>query len=191
MVLPESVREELLKQFLFAMESVLRGSLPSWILQGSMLGGVLCVAWSRRVAAKFATRMATAPTEPFHRWRMSGALVRPLVIAYLAVAVLAMMSQAQALFSLSDVLWGGFSLMLALQGGAVLSFLMRRGGVRPAVRALIVGALLVMSNLALTLFGGAGQAFNLLALLGVIDLVFNLRKRRGAPEERDEEEDES
>lgn len=176
-VLAEPVREELIKQFQFAMESLLRQSLPIRILEGAIWGGLLCVAWPRRIAARYATEMEIAPLPPFHDWHIPSRLFRPMIISLIAVWLLVFVSGEQAIASVADVLWAGVSTVVALQGGALLSSLMRKSGVRARNRVVIVIALLLLLNFSLVLLGFADQMFNPRML------------RKPSHDKRDEEED--
>ena len=159
--LDEPVRQELIKQFMFTSENLLRQSLPSQVLQGAIFGGVLSVAWPRRVAARYATQMEPAPLPPFHEWFIPTHLFRPVGLIVGGVALLTLMSGAPAMISLADVLWAGGSAVVALQGGALLAFLMRKGGVRAPLRMAAVMALLCLLQYALLLLGLADQFLNL------------------------------
>ncbi|MCL2545484.1 MAG: DUF2232 domain-containing protein [Clostridia bacterium] len=162
--LDEPIREELIKQFLFSSENLLRKALPSQILQGSIFGGVLSVAWPRRVAARYATQMEPAPLPPFHEWYIPARLFRPVALTVLGAGLLMLLSGARSMISLVDVLWAGGGAVMALQGGALLAFLMRKGGIRAPLRMAAVVALLVLLQRALFLLGFADQFLNTRAL---------------------------
>ena len=173
-LLPATVREELIKQALFTVEGYMRQSLPSQILQGAMLGGVLSVAWPRRVAARRATEMELAPRAPFHLWHIPKALSKPLMLTLLGAWLLA--SWSESLTSLFRLIWVGASLLFSLQGGAFLAFMMRKGGARPVVRGGAVCLLFLLFPFVLLIMGCADQ-------------LFNPRKLRGASQEKRDEED--
>ena len=163
-VLDGPMREEVIKQFLFASESLLRQTLPSQILQGAIYGGLLCVVWPRRTAARYANETELAPLPPFHKWHIPARLFQPMVFTLLAAGLLMLLSGAQAMVNLVNVLWTGVRTVLALQGGALLMFLMRKSGVRSPFRTAIVIAMLYLFSFALLLLGFADQAFNPRAL---------------------------
>ncbi len=176
-VLDAPVRDELIKQFLFFAESLLRQGLAGVILQSAILGGLLCAAWPRRVAARYATQMATAPMPPFHEWFVPMQIFIPMMGTVLALGLLMLLSGAQAMIDIFYLFWAGVSVVMALQGGALLVFIMRRGGAKPATRVSAVIALMVLAN------------FMLLAL-GFADQLFNLRMmRKPTNDKRDEEDD--
>lgn len=155
--LDEPIRQELIKQFLFSSERLLRQALPNRLLQGAIFGGVLCVAWPRRVAARYATEMEHAPMPPFHEWFVPTRLFRPVALAIIAAALLMFLAGTQEMISLVSVLWGGGSAVISLQGGALLAFLMRKNGVRAPLRMAAVAALLYLLQYALLLLGFADQ----------------------------------
>ena len=155
--LDEPVRQELIKQFLFTSESLLRQALPNQIFQGAIYGGVLSVAWPRRVAARYAAEMERAPMPPFHEWFIPTRLFRPAALTVLAAGLLMFFAGTQATVSLVHVLWAGGSAVIALQGGALLAFLMRKSGVRAPLRMVAVIALLYLLQFALLLLGFADQ----------------------------------
>ena len=147
--LDEPIRQELIKQFMFDSENLLRRALPNRILQGAIYGGVLSVAWPRRVAARYATEMDRAPLPPFHEWHVPMGLFRHVGLAVLGITFLMFMSGAQAMISLVSVLLAGVGAVMALQGGAVLAFLMRKRGIRAPLRMAVVVALLGLFQFAL------------------------------------------
>jgi len=154
------VREELIKQFMFSSESLLRQSLPNQVLRGVIYSGVLSVAWPRRVAARHANEMEPAPMPPLHEWYIPIRLFRPLVFTVLGAGLLMFLSGSRAMVNLVNVLWSGVSAVIALQGGALLAFMMRKGGVRASLRMAAVVALLYVLNYVMVLLGFADQFFN-------------------------------
>lgn len=158
--LPGALREELLKQFLFYIESLVRQTMATQILQGSMLGGVLAVYSSRRVAAKRATQMDLAPVTPFHEWHIPHRPGWALMLTALIIGMLSMFSSAPETAAVSDLLWAGASLILALQGGALLAFMMRRSGMRAGSRMAVVILLMVLFQFVLVMAGCLDQLSN-------------------------------
>jgi hypothetical protein len=179
LVLSDAVREELIKQVLFTAEAWLRETTSGQILQGALLGGVLCVAWPRRWVARHATEadQPLAPRVAFHQWCLPPAVTRPLILTLLGAWLLTFLTGAPPLIRLFSVLWAGVSLVLALQGGALLAFLMRKSGARPGARVVVVCVVFVLFQFALI-------------LLGCADQLFNPRMLRSASPKRHDEEDE-
>lgn len=158
--LDEVIREELIKQFMFTSESTLRLALPSQILQSAILSGLLCVTVPRKVATKFATQMDTAPMPAYHEWYIPANLFKPMALTVVAVGVLMLLSGSQAMIDLFNLLWAGIGTVIALQGGALLAFLMRKSGIRSGQRILLVAALMVLLNFLLIMLGFADQFLN-------------------------------
>jgi hypothetical protein len=154
------VRNEMIKQFLFTTESLLRQSMPGQILQGAIYGGVLSVAWPRRVASRYATVMELAPFPPFHEWHIPARFFKFAMYTLLGAGLLMFLSGEQALISLVNVLWAGLTAAAALQGGALLAFMMRKGGLRASLRIAVTVAALCLLNYVLVLLGFADQLFN-------------------------------
>lgn len=176
LALPSALREELLKQFLLYVESLVRQTMANQVLQGAMLGGLLSVYGSRRVAAKRTMQMELAPVTPFHQWHIPHRPGWALILTALIIGMLPMFSSAPETAAVSDLLWGGTSLVLALQGGSLLAFMMRRGGMRVGTRTAVVILLLVLFQF-------------LLVLAGCVDQLSNPRKLRPPmPGRRDEED---
>jgi len=189
--LDEPIRQELIKQFLFSSENLLRQALPTQVLQGAVFGGVLSVAWPRRVAARFATSMDPAPMPPFHEWFIPWHLFGPLALTVVGAFLLVFLSGAWPVFNLSSLLWAGGTAVMALQGGALLTFWMRRRGLRAPLRMAAVIALLYAFQ-----YRQLHALQYALPVLGIVDQFRNPRTLRKPPKnhpynpfKRDEEGD--
>jgi len=179
--LDEPIRQELIKQFLFDSENLLRQALPNRILQGAIYGGVLGIASPRRVAARYAVEMDRAPLPPFHEWHIPMPWFRPVALAVLGITFLMFVSGARAMISLVVVLFAGAGAVMALQGGALLAFLLRKNGLRAPVRMAVVIALLILYQFALL-----GIFQYTLLLLGFVDQFRDPRLLRKSSHEHKE-----
>ena len=180
LILPAEAREELLKQFLLMFETNQRLELPAQIVSGALLGGVLCVALPRRVAQRHATEMPLADLPPYHTWAIPHRIGLVLSGTLLAVAALMMLSGSSGIYSAYYVFWAGIRMALIIQGGALLSFTMRKRGTRSGLRMLAVAALFVFFQNGLLILGAADQFFD----------IRKLRKAERARRRGDEDADE-
>ncbi len=162
--LTAQARAELTRSLMLYLDQSLRLAMPSQWVTGSILGGALATLLPR-----FAARQRGEAVDflPLRAWKLPKGSVRALGATLLALFLLSWMGLS-ALSRTVYVVWEAASLIISLQGLAVIDYQAHAHGVRRMGRA------------AIALLGFVLLRFVLL-ILGLMDEMIGLRGQRKIP----------
>lgn len=161
LLMTPEVEKELTQSLLTSLDLLLRNALPSQIIKGSMLGGVLGVAFPRWEAARDMDALNPPVAPPVHLWYLPNPLlgkVGLLLVGLFLASGLGLTTMNLAV----HLVWTALQCALALQGVAVADDYLRKRNVRRAMRAVGSVALFILLN-------------GVCVVLGLIDAVANFR----------------
>lgn len=181
-LLNPQAREELLRSLLLTFRVVFCRDVPGQLLCGSLLGGVLLQALPRRALRR---KGEGIELPPLRTWHVPSGYGRLIVLPALVTGVWFTFSPAgeaggftytSGAYIAFSALYGAMNLIFALQGLAVLDFMLHRSGKGRSMRTVVaVAAFVLLGSIA--------------SLAGLLDQSFDFRHLRKPPENFDDKQE--